>query len=154
MDTHLIGKIELERLIVLSRESGKGRVPHPIYNENHAGPQALINAIQPGSYMRPHMHPNRPEIWTPVKGKIILGIFDQNGGPVERFLLSRDETVYTEVPEQTYHFAFAVEPDSVFLNISQGPFNPLDSKVFPDWAPEEGSARAAEYFERVRRMFD
>mgnify|MGYP001577278168 CR=1 FL=1 len=144
----------LAELIEKSRVSPRKRAPMPLHPSDYSGPQALINAIQPDSYMCPHMHPH-DEIWTPVRGRILLGIFDNEGNPRERAILSEQETAYRLVPARVYHFAFALERDSVFLNVSQGPFNPETAKVFAPWAPRETDSEddVQRYFASVKDDF-
>lgn len=144
----------LQKLIQESRVSPRLRAPKALHPDEYHGPQALINPIQPGSYIRPHRHAGM-EIWVPVKGRLMLCIFDEDGNRLERVPLSHGEIVYFSVPEHTFHSAFAMEPDSVFLNISQGPFDPRAYKEFPSWAPEEraDSAIVGKYLGILQQKF-
>lgn len=128
----------LEELIQISRVSTRKRTPTPLHPDNYAGPQALINPIQPGSYMIPHRH-NNDEIWVPLRGRIKLCLFDEVGNPLEGIILSKEDVVYHLVNSNTYHSAFALDSDSVFLNVNPGPFNPKSAKEFPQWAPKENA---------------
>jgi len=139
---------DLGKLIERSRSSRRRRAPLPLHADDYAGPQALINAIQPDSYMRPHRH-DGDEIWIPVRGHVKLVTFEETGIIMDIFSLfplSRDGYVFTQVPEGVYHSAFAVDRDSVFGNISQGPFDKTAYKEFATWAPDEEDRTAGASF--------
>lgn len=149
-----VNRIYLDELLAKSRLSPRLRSPTPLHPDAYAGPQVLFNPIQPRSYMAPHRHAGE-EVWIPVKGKIILCLLDDDGNFSERVPLSREDTVYFLVPEHTYHTAFAVERDSAFINVNQGPFDPKVAKKFPVWAPreDEDSEVVKAYFDKLEATF-
>ncbi len=147
----IITRDKLEELIDISRSSERRRAPTPIHPAEYHGPQYLINPIQPDSYLRPHNH-NYPEIWMPVRGRVMLISFYNDGEIADKNILSTREVVFYEMPPKLFHTAFALEEDSVFSNISQGPFNPKAAKSFPEWAPrEEDRGEATKYLAELKR---
>lgn len=132
----IITREKLESLIEKSRSSERKRAPFPVHPDEYSGPQYLINPIQPDSYIQPHKHPH-PEIWIPVRGRTMLVCFEDNGEILDRNILSARDVTFYEMPSQRFHTAFALEKDSVFANVSQGPFNPQTSKISAEWAPPE-----------------
>ena len=76
-----ISQYTLQEIVKQSRTSPRCRNPMPLHPAEYIGPQALINAVQIASYMRPHMHPDHDEIWIPVQGTFMLGLFDNEGNP-------------------------------------------------------------------------
>lgn len=53
-----------------------------IHESNDEACQRLLNAVQPGSYIRPHRHLTfaKPESFVGLRGRIALLIFDKTGG--------------------------------------------------------------------------
>ncbi len=133
-----------------AENSSRKRHPAIMHPDEYPGPQVLINFILPSSYVRPHKHPNK-EIWMPVIGKGYLLYFNESGKLEEKILLSKNETLYEEVPESQYHGFIALNPMS-FVNITQGPHNPQDYITRASWAPEEQSEEAITYFESLKRL--
>lgn len=118
--------------------------------------QRLFNAIEPGSYIRPHRHAADPrdELLIAVRGSMALVTFDQQGQVtgVVRFGVDRKGeglTVGAEVPANTWHTVIALKPGCVLLEVKAGPFDPNQPKDLATWAPDEGSAAAAEYLNKL-----
>lgn len=108
--------------------------------------QRLFNAIEPGSYMRPHRHfaVPRDELLVAVRGLMALVTFDDAGHvkSVVRFGSEKfwsDVAFGVEVELETWHTVLALVPGSVLLEVKAGPFDPAQPKDLADWAPCEGS---------------
>jgi cupin fold WbuC family metalloprotein len=115
--------------------------------------QRLFNAIEPGSYIRPHRHSLDPrdELLIAVRGVMALVTFDENGGISEVFHLGTEKygdgnAVGAEVPSTTWHTVVALESGCVLLEVKAGPFDHGRPKEFAPWAPEDGTPDAAVYF--------
>jgi cupin fold WbuC family metalloprotein len=118
--------------------------------------QRLFNAIEPGSYIRPHRHASDPrdELLVAVRGMMALVTFDDHGAMtnVLRFGTERhtDEiAVGAEVSFSTWHTVIALEPSCVLLEVKAGPFDPNQPKDLAPWAPEEGTSAAVGYFQQL-----
>lgn len=57
--------------------------------------------------------------------------------------------VGAEVPANTWHTVIALVPGCVLLEVKAGPFDPNQPKDLAPWAPDEGSAAAAKYLEKL-----
>lgn len=114
--------------------------------------QRLFNAIEMGSYIRPHRHATYPrqELLIAVRGSMALVTFDEHGkvaGAV-RFgsgTKSEDLAAGAEVQANTWHTVIALEPGCVLLEVKAGPFDPSQPKDLAPWAPDEGSTDALIY---------
>lgn len=130
---------------------------HSNIHESYADPcQRLFNAIEPGSYIRPHRHAADPrdELLIAVRGLMALVTFDEQGmvTKVVRFGASRngeDFAAGADVPAGTWHTVIALEPGCVLLEVKAGPFDPNQPKDLATWAPDEGSAAATEYLNKL-----
>jgi cupin fold WbuC family metalloprotein len=121
--------------------------------------QRFFNSIEQGSYIRPHRHTVDPkdELLIAVRGLMALVTFDDHGSLINvlRFGTERhgeDIALGAEVRSSTWHTVIALEPGCVLLEIKAGPFDPSQPKDLATWAPEEGSALARDYLNRLVEM--
>ena len=105
--------------------------------------QRLFNAIEPGSYVRPHRHPQPTgwELLVIVAGRMALLEFDDHGVVQARIELD-SATPVVEIPPAIWHTLVAPAPGSVLLEVKPGPYVPGAAHDFAAWAPPEGSAAA------------
>jgi cupin fold WbuC family metalloprotein len=118
--------------------------------------QRLFNAIEPGSYIRPHRHSTDPrdELLIAIRGSMALVTFDEFGvvSGVLRFGYNKhrdDWAVGAEVAASTWHTVIALETGSVLLEVKAGPFDPDQPKDMASWAPEEGTKDSSEYLRQL-----
>ena len=117
----------------------------------------LINAMQPGSYVRPHRHldPNKDESIVALRGRFGYLSFDDQGDVLEAVTLSPQGPVFgIDIPHGTTHTLLALEPNSVFFEAKAGPFVPLRIDEIASWSPAEGTAAAAQLWQAWRVRFD
>lgn len=146
----------LDALSDQAKESPRLRQHRNIHQSYQDACQRLFNAIEPGSYIRPHKHAADPrdELLIAVRGVMALVTFDEQGTVtgVLRFgseRHGRDIAVGAEVSANTWHTVIALEPGCVLLEMKAGPFDPNQPKDLAPWAPEEGSISAQEYLSRL-----
>ena len=117
----------------------------------------LLNAIEPGSYVRPHCHidASKDETLLVLRGRVGVLEFDRAGRVSGSAVLQpAGEAMGINVPHATFHSLLALAPGTVFFEAKAGPYAPLLSPELPDWAPEEGSAEAPHYLEWMRSHFE
>ena len=54
-----------------------------------------------------------------------------------------------DLPPGLWHTIVCLEKDSVLYETKQGPFTPIPEEDMAPWAPEEGSAKATGYEQRL-----
>ncbi len=117
----------------------------------------LINAMQPGSYVRPHRHndPHKDESIVVLQGRFGYLSFDNAGNIQETLTLAAGGPVYgVDIPHGTLHTLLALDPDSVFFEAKAGPFVPLGSDEIAAWSPAEGTPEAESLWQTWRARFD
>lgn len=117
----------------------------------------LLNAIEPGSYVRPHRHlaPPKDETVVVVRGALGLVLFDGDGRvSAARFLRAGPGAAFgADLPAGTMHSFVALEPGTVFFEAKAGPYvAPSGDDVAP-WAPAEGGPDAAAFEASLRALF-
>lgn len=144
---------ELSGLAVDNPRKRQHRNVHQSYEE---ACQRLFNAIEPGSYIRPHRHASDPrdELLIAIRGVMALVTFDEQGDAT-RFLRFGSEkssvalAVGAEVPANTWHTVIALEAGCILLEVKAGPFDSSLPKDLAPWAPDEGSAAAQNYLNQL-----
>ena len=146
----------LDGLTVQAKVSPRLRQHRNVHQSYQEASQRLFNAIEPGSYIRPHRHVSDPreELLIAVRGVMAMVTFDDQGAVtnVLRFGSERhgDEmAVGAEVSSGTWHTVIALVPGCVLLEVKAGPFDPNQPKNLAPWAPEENSAAARDYYDRM-----
>ena len=145
---------DLDKLSEEAAHSPRRRQHRNIHADYAEPCQRLFNAIEPGSYLRPHRHlvGQGPEPMVAVRGLMHLVVFHDDGEIAETQLLGAGRHVGhqqvsfgVETPPEIWHTVVSVEPGSILLEIKAGPFDPSAPKLFAPWAPEEGCPEADEY---------
>lgn len=148
-----------ERVAAEARELPRRRRNHNLHAE--ADPvQRFLNVLQPGTYIRPHRHlRSRPgagfECFVVLQGAIGLLLLDGQGRVLQRERLSAGGPLRgIQLAEGIVHTLVALEPDSVMLEIKEGPYQPAADKDFLAQFPAEGSPAAEEQERAWRALFE
>lgn len=111
--------------------------------------QRLLNAIEPGSYIRPHRHsnPDKTEIFLILGGMGAVVIFDEQGDIREIHCLDADgDKLGVEIPPGIWHTVLSLREGTVFFEVKDGPYIETMDKDFANWAPSPKDARAAKRY--------
>lgn len=111
--------------------------------------QRFLNAMEPGTYIRPHKHelPHKRELFAVVRGEFLVIEFDDEGNIIDHITLSQDSGNFAaEIDPTIWHSVVALKVSSVALEVKDGPYNPNDDKIFASWAPEEGDITASKQY--------
>jgi cupin fold WbuC family metalloprotein len=152
MPLRLITPADLDALIRTAQEDPRRRRNLNLHDDCHDPCQRLFNAVEPGSYIRPHRHVNplKPEVFLAVRGRFVLLLFDAAGGVARAVHLAPDGPVLAaEIPGGSWHTIVALQPGSIFFEAKPGPYDALADKDFAPWAPAEGSGEALRYLETL-----
>jgi cupin fold WbuC family metalloprotein len=119
------------------------------FHADYADPvNRMLNAFEPGTYVRPHKHesPDKCEVFIILTGKAIALRFDDTGTIIEHAVLDSVSGVYgVEFPPREWHSIISLVPGTVLYEVKPGPYAPLSDKNFAPWAPPEGSSQTTDY---------
>jgi cupin fold WbuC family metalloprotein len=108
--------------------------------------QRFCNAIEPGSYVRPHRHAGeeRWELFLCLTGAVVALTFDEQGTVLQRTEVRAGGPVLgIEIPGSTWHTVLALTPGASVIELKAGPYRPGAPADFAAWSPPEGDPRAA-----------
>ncbi len=155
----MVKKIDIhtiEQLNVEARQAQRLRKNFN-YHESFDDPiNRMLNAVEPGSYVRPHKHenPDKREVFLLLQGKMAVVFFDDEGNITEHVVLDNKKNFGVEIPPSVWHTIIALEPGTVVYEIKDGPYVPADDKNFAPWAPKEGDAKCSGYFQNLLDNLD
>jgi cupin fold WbuC family metalloprotein len=119
------------------------------FHEHSERVQRFLNVLQPGTYVRPHRHlrsdgVNGFEFFLVLQGAIGMLVLDESGTVVRSERLEADgEQKGIELAEGLFHTLVVLEPNSVILELKEGPYQPSTDKDFLQMFPPEGAADCA-----------
>ncbi len=145
----------LDELTRKARNSPRKRINFNLHEALNDPIQRLCNAIEPGTYIRPHRHAYPPtcEVFIMVRGSAVLLFFDDEGRVDERAILSAGGPVIAvEMPPKTWHSMAALESGTVFFEVKQGPYVKPEGPNVAQWSPAEGEAGTADIAARYQTV--
>ena len=149
-------KINHQLLENLSEKAAKSERKRQIQNFHTVASdplQRMLNALEKETYCRPHRHSiiKKREVFIILKGKLAVLEFDNDGNIIDSILLNSVNGNYAvEIAADTWHTIIALENKTVVYELKDGPYDQLTDKEFAPWSPEEGSAKALDYLQKLK----
>lgn len=143
----------LDAAVAEARKAPRGRRNLNFHPHNDYPAHRLLNAIEPGSYVRPHCHAeaSKDETIVCLRGCLGVVVFAADGSvTAARALSPAGPCQGVDIPHGVLHTVLALASGTVFLEAKAGPWLPLTANEAPDWAPVEGSDAAAAYLQALR----
>lgn len=151
-DLALMTRERLSEAIRESRKSPRGRIIAPLHRSQSDPLQRMLNAMQPGSYVRPHRHldPPKAEAVIVLRGAVLFVTFFEDGGIRDYLVLeANSETFGVDLVPGHYHTLAALKPDTVIYEVKTGPYEETTDKSFAPWAPAEGTTEAQNFLRNL-----
>jgi cupin fold WbuC family metalloprotein len=151
----IIDQEQLDGLSAQARANQRLRKNLNIHPADDSPCHRLFNAIEPGSFIRPHRHldPAKDETFVIIRGKLGVVLFDDDGRVAGLTALAPEGAVAVDIPHGRFHTAVGLEAGTVFFEAKAGPYIPLAEGEKAVWAPEEGTGEAAGYLESLKGLF-
>jgi cupin fold WbuC family metalloprotein len=149
---HVLDNALVDRAVEYARQSPRQRVIAPFHRSEQATLHRMLNAAQPGSYVRPHRHldPPKDEAWVLLRGALLFFTFDEEGGIDQQLVLRAGGPRFgVDLLAGVYHSFIVLEPDTVIYEVKSGPYVAGTDKAFAPWAPAEGTPEAKLYMEQL-----
>ncbi len=144
----IIDNKNLDQLTIEASRAERLRKNLNLHDDYADSCQRLFNAMEPGTYIRPHRHldPPKPECFMAIRGRMALLVFSDDGQveQIVRFGAGCDVAAI-DLPPAVWHSLVSLQPGSIFFETKPGPYAPLSDKDFAPWAPAEGTPEAKTY---------
>ena len=93
--------------------------------------QRFLNAMEPGTKIPVHRHPDKDETLGLLKGKVRVSTHADGGEVLSSCVLGREEGRYgVDIPRNVWHGLECLEP-SVLFECKPGPFVPREAEGIP-----------------------
>lgn len=152
-ETFRVTKEIIDQGLDASRKSPRKRIILPIHRRQDARVQRMINFLQPGTYIRPHLHPRKEASETIIvaKGKIRLFLFTDNGKVRQIVdLFSEPGEDLFDIEPGIWHSFIVLEADTVLYECKAGPYDGELDKRFANWAPDEFTPETLQYLNQLQ----
>jgi cupin fold WbuC family metalloprotein len=131
---------------------------HRFHADDAATLQRMINAVQPGTYVRPHRHltPPKDESFVLLTGCMGFISFRDDGsfGREDCAVLDRERGVMAvDALAGHWHAILALAVDTAVFEIKPGPYSPLSDKDFAPFAPADDDPAALDYLMATEDRF-
>jgi len=155
MEHPSIKRLDQELLATLTQQARSSSRLRQNYNFHAPAEkvQRFLNVLQPGTYVRPHRHQRAPEVngfefFLVLQGELGMLILDEQGRVIQQEWISASGPVRgIELAEGVYHTLVALAPDTILLELKEGPYEPTTDKTFLNIFPEEGTPAAQQWVE-------
>jgi len=145
MTVNTVSSADLAALVVEAQNAPRKRMNLNLHPALTDPVQRLLNAFEPGTYVRPHRHsdPGKWEFFAILHGRALVLAFDAAGIVQERHELAPAGAVQViEIAAGTWHTLAALESGTLLLEVKPGPYTPAGPQDFASWAPAEGAPGA------------
>lgn len=151
----VIDQSRLDQLTAEARQNSRRRKNYNLHPTDAFVAHRLFNAMEPGSYIRPHRHldPVKDETFVIIRGRLGVIMFDDDGKVIGTSLLAPGETVAADIPHGCWHTAVSLAPGTIFFEAKAGPYLPISGAELPSWAPTDGTPEAAAYLDALVSLF-
>lgn len=139
-------------LLEKARCSPRLRAHYNIHTSYDEPVQRIVIALCKGTYIPPHYHEKQHqwEHFQVINGRVKVIIFDVKGMVVDTFFMSdEDECHAFELPPNMIHTLVCCSDYAIILEVKQGPFNPCEAKVIPNWSIAEDDQDSVLYLNRL-----
>ena len=143
----------LDALTAEARQNPRGRKNLNLHPNDDFCAHRLFNAIEPGSYIRPHRHldPNKNETFVLVRGRLAVLEFTDTGAVSAAVVLTPGQCA--DLPAGGWHTAVSLEPGTIFFEAKAGPYRPFAANELADWAPAADTPEAVTYLAELEARY-
>lgn len=129
----------LDTLCQQAQQSPRLRANHNLHEELSDPVQRLAIAMEPGTLVLPHRHPQTWEMLLALRGRFVVLVFDDSGMVLERTVLGKECSVL-ELPANTWHSVLSLDQGGVIFEVKRGPYAPLGESDIALWSNGLGAS--------------
>lgn len=151
----LITENLLDSVTAQAKESPRLRMNYNFHDSMDAPIHRMLNALEPGTYLPPHRHSDKEEIYLVLRGSLLAFFYDEEGRVTEKIHLDSQKGPFygLEIPPRTWHSIVVLESGTVIFEIKKGPYQPLSPEDIAPWAPDPSDEEGVKAFmERMLKI--
>lgn len=118
----------LDETCQAAAKSERLRMNYNLHDEMDEPVHKMVNAFQRGTILpiHRHLHPAKKETFVLLQGKLEVIIYNEDRSEKSRTELSKESgNLMVELMPEDWHSIEILEPDTVMLEIKQGPYVPF-----------------------------
>ena len=122
----LINKKLLNTVSAQAKVSPRLRMNHNFHDSLDAKAQRLLNALEPGTELVIHRHPETAETYILLRGSLKVIFYNDEKEITDEFVLDPKNGEYgINIPKGQWHTIEVLEEDTVIFEVKDGPYRPL-----------------------------
>ena len=122
----IIDKELLDEITRQAKESPRLRMNYNLHDNLDAKAQKLLNALEPGTILPIHRHPNTTETYLLLRGKLNVILYNDKKEVLETMHLDTANGNYgLDIPAGQWHSIEVLESGTVILEVKDGPYIPF-----------------------------
>ena len=120
IDNTLLNKVSEQ-----AQSSSRLRMNYNFHQSLEEKCHRMLNAVEPGSDIPIHRHPDKDESFVVLRGKVRSTTYKDDGTVIESVVLSQEDGLYgVDIPKGVWHKLESLESGSVVFECKEGPFVP------------------------------
>ena len=141
----------LDELASQAAASPRARAHHILHASAADPVQRFIVTALRDAYFRPHRHAARAELAVVLRGCFDVLTFNAQGRVLARHAVGEHSAAMAyETPQGTWHTLVPGAGGGSFLEVKQGPYDPVTAADFAAWAPAENTTGVAAFLAWLR----
>lgn len=125
----IIDKELLDQLTAQAKANPRLRQNYDLRNSENDGSQRMLNAIEPGTLMPIHRHPNTTTTVIIIRGKMCQNFYDENGSLTESVILDAEgDTRAVQIEQSRWHNLESLESGTILFEAKDGAWEPYEIK--------------------------
>ena len=116
----------LDKITAEAKASPRLRMNYNLHDSLESKAQRLFNAMEPGTILPVHRHPNTSETYLVVRGRLRVMFYNDNKEITEQHEVDPLKGVYgVHIPKNQWHSLEVLESGTVIFEVKDGPYAPL-----------------------------
>ena len=121
----IIDQALVDKVSSAAKESPRLRMNYNFHQSLEDKCHRKLNAVEPGSDIPIHRHPDKDESFVVLRGKVRSTTYNDDGLVIESVVLCQEDGLYgVDIPKGVWHKLESLESGSVVFECKEGPFVP------------------------------
>ncbi len=125
----VIDKELLDEVSAQAKASPRLRMNHNFHQSLDEKCHRMLNAVEPGTDIPIHRHPDKDESFVILRGKVRSTTYNDDVSVIDSVVLSQEDGIYgVDIPNGVWHNLEYLAPDSAIFECKEGPYVPHEEE--------------------------